>query len=263
MRNREKVLLYLIDISNNLSVNMIHEIMYIISKELSIKHFYYFYSKNNIPHSSRLQHDIEYYISINQITSNLIMNQQKAFILPKKFEIKIKEILSKFQDQNTRLSYIHTLMPLSINNNLLQKYIGFIGYEQKDIDYFLSILLQNKCKFLIDVRYNPISMNTDYSKDQLVRYLKDVNIEYIHIKELGIPSELRNKLKTSQNIHDDKKQLFEYYEQNIFLPNCSLIENIIDKENIIFMCFEQNITECHRQIIEKYIKQKKVHTIRF
>ena len=66
-----------------------------------------------------------------------------------------------------------------------------IGYEGRDIDEFVSLLKDNRITRLIDVREIPFSRKKGFSKSRLNERLQNENIDYVHIKALGSPSEIR------------------------------------------------------------------------
>src|SRR5208283_920819 len=70
-----------------------------------------------------------------------------------------------------------------------------IGYEGRDIDGFISRLKEFGITRLIDVREIPLSRKRGFSKSALKQKLDDENIEYVHYKALGSPSDIRHKLK--------------------------------------------------------------------
>ena len=72
-----------------------------------------------------------------------------------------------------------------------EKGIITIGYEGKSVDKFLFELVQNKVNVLIDVRKNAYSMKYGFSKSQISRNVNKLNIEYLHIPNLGIESSKR------------------------------------------------------------------------
>ncbi|WP_375660704.1 DUF488 family protein [Bartonella sp. CL71SXKL] len=73
---------------------------------------------------------------------------------------------------------------------------------------------------MCDVRKNSISRNRGFSKRQLEKAISNINIEYMHMPELGIASEKRRNLKTQK----DYDRLFEDY-QNTTLKNNSCAIN--------------------------------------
>src|SRR5690349_23142531 len=69
-------------------------------------------------------------------------------------------------------------------------------------------------KVLVDVRKNPISMKYGFSKTKLAEYTRIAGITYIHIADLGIPSDLRQDLHNQESY----QRLFDVYFTQI-LPN--------------------------------------------
>jgi uncharacterized protein (DUF488 family) len=113
-----------------------------------------------------------------------------------------------------------------------------IGYEGIGIKRFLEILKESRVKTLVDSRHNPFSRNPDFRQAKLASFLQEQGIRYEHLKELGIPGEVRKggddpivwylaNVKPRIN-----KAILESYEQ----PAC-------------FMCMEKDINTCHRKII--------------
>ncbi len=121
-----------------------------------------------------------------------------------------------------------------------------IGYEGKSLEDYLSCLIENNIKTLCDVRKNPISRKHGFSKRQLEKAVSNIDIEYMHLPELGIASEKRRNLKTQK----DYDRLFEDY-QNTTLKNNScainkLYQMFLNKKRVAITCFEANVCMCHR-----------------
>lgn len=128
-----------------------------------------------------------------------------------------------------------------------------IGYEGRDIDEFVSLLKDNRITRLIDVREIPFSRKKGFSKSRLSERLQNENIEYVHIKALGSPSEIRNKLKTDWDYSSFFKAFRTYLDKNR-----EAIENayqyLSDGINCI-MCFESHPYQCHRSTVAQKIKE--------
>src|SRR5574344_1017887 len=99
-----------------------------------------------------------------------------------------------------------------------------VGYEGRDVDLFLNILIKNDIDVLIDVRKNPFSMKFDFTKNSLKNYLENLEIRYLHIPKLGIEGEKRKDLLTLK----DYKKLFEDYEKTTIKDNPELLDNIVE-----------------------------------
>lgn len=122
-----------------------------------------------------------------------------------------------------------------------------IGYEGISLEEYLTRLVRNDVKILIDVRRNPLSMKFGFSKTLLQRYCNALDIEYLHFPEVGIESDKRQEL----NNQSDYDRLFENYKE-CNIPNTLETQNkILDllksKKRIALTCFEADICQCHRK----------------
>jgi uncharacterized protein (DUF488 family) len=118
------------------------------------------------------------------------------------------EILNRvFPDQEDQKS-IYKATPFAKGGALFT-----IGYEGDSIDGYLDRLIRNNVKLLCDVRRNPLSRKTGFSKNQLESYCNKVGIEYLHLPSLGIPSHRRRELNTLA----DYEALFVEYRNKIYL----------------------------------------------
>lgn len=124
-----------------------------------------------------------------------------------------------------------------------------IGYEGLSPDEYIQRLLKNNVHLLCDVRKNAYSQKFGFSKNELKNALDKVGIEYLHIPDLGIRSEMRETLETYQ----DYKTLFDFYEREILpsqIENLNLLLNLMHQhKRIAITCFEAKYHECHRSKI--------------
>lgn len=130
-----------------------------------------------------------------------------------------------------------------------------IGYEGKSIDAYLNQLIAYHIKVLVDVRKNPFSMKYGFSKAKFQRYTERAGLQYYHLPELGIPSNLRRDLNSPRAYRD----LFEYYSTEI-LPNqrecLKEVEILLDEHTrIALTCFERDHHCCHRNQVTEYLKK--------
>lgn len=128
-----------------------------------------------------------------------------------------------------------------------------IGYEGREIGGFIDQLKAFNISRLIDVRERPLSRKRGFSKTALKNRLEDANIEYTHIKALGSPTAIRNKLKSDR----DYEYFFKAYEKHLS-QQMDVLEEIYKfacNEKICFMCFERLAQQCHRSSVAKKIKE--------
>jgi uncharacterized protein (DUF488 family) len=128
-----------------------------------------------------------------------------------------------------------------------------IGYEHKSIDKYLRQLIEHNVKLLIDVRAHSFSMKREFIGNKLSSACKLVNIDYIHIPELGKPNQYRREIT-------DKKKLFEMYQTVLLHQHNDQIQkvtNLMDKNHrIALTCFEAEEKECHRSVLAELIAVK-------
>lgn len=128
-----------------------------------------------------------------------------------------------------------------------------IGYEGISLEGYLQKLVKNNVKLLVDVRKNPLSMKFGFSKSTLKRYCNSLDIEYIHIPEVGINSDKRRELETQA----DYDRLFTDYRKTTLTETSSHQQQIFDllkKYNrIALTCFEAEPCQCHRSHLAEAI----------
>jgi uncharacterized protein (DUF488 family) len=128
-----------------------------------------------------------------------------------------------------------------------------IGYEGRNIGEFVSRLKNYNVTRLIDVREIPLSRKRGFSKTTLKERLQTEGIEYIHLRSLGSPSEIRNKLKTDWDYDYFFKAYGNYLSQNQDVI-AETYNYITDGVNCL-MCFERHANECHRSAVALKIKE--------
>ena len=142
----------------------------------------------------------------------------------------------------------------NVKNFSHEKTLFTLGYEGLTIDSYINKLILNNIALVIDVRKNPLSMKYGFSKTKMKSYLEKAGIEYIHIPQLGIISELRKNLKTKI----DYTELFDIYKKEILPQNIEFIKTVIELLNkynrVALTCFESDHNSCHRHKITEWLE---------
>lgn len=130
-----------------------------------------------------------------------------------------------------------------------------IGYEGKTFENYLNRLIKNNVQVLCDVRKNPLSRKYGFSKRTLSETLEKLDIEYIHVPELGIVSDKRQQL----NSQADYDRLFKEYEATTLKKNGEAVNQLMGiigrKQRIAITCFEAEHCMCHRGRVAKAISK--------
>ena len=120
-----------------------------------------------------------------------------------------------------------------------------VGYEGITVDGLLDLLLRNGMRRLIDVRCNPIARRYGFHKETLRRLCADVDIEYLHMGALGVPSAWRADLSDEASY----ARLFERYDHEILPAQEVAVDKagaLISEMPSALMCMEANHHCCHR-----------------
>lgn len=131
-----------------------------------------------------------------------------------------------------------------------------IGYEGKSFENYLNRLIKNNVHLLCDVRKNAFSRKYGFSKKILSKTLERIGIKYIHMPDLGIPSEKRRSL----NSQADYDCIFHDYEVSTLKENKAALEELYKLfqkyRRLAITCFEANPNMCHRSRVAKAISQR-------
>jgi uncharacterized protein (DUF488 family) len=120
-----------------------------------------------------------------------------------------------------------------------------VGYEGITVDGLLDLLLRKGMRRLIDVRCNPIARRYGFHKETLRRLCADVDIDYLHMAALGVPSAWRTDLSDEASY----ARLFERYDNEILPAQAMAVdkaEALISEMPSALMCMEANHHSCHR-----------------
>jgi uncharacterized protein (DUF488 family) len=129
-----------------------------------------------------------------------------------------------------------------------------IGYEGKDIDEFVEELLENGIERLIDVRDRPLSRKNGFSKNSLMKILKEEGIEYKLFSELGAPKEARDELKSKLLSFDEFAEIYRNYLKER-MDELRALELYVSSKKSALMCFEADWRCCHRSIIAEFLEK--------
>lgn len=120
-----------------------------------------------------------------------------------------------------------------------------VGYEKWSVDRLLNELMRQGIGRIIDVRYNPVARRYGFHKSTLSRVGAKVGVEYVHVPELGIPSDLRRDL----NWRDDYQRLFAHYTNKLLRKHADAVNRVaglVQEKASALLCMEADSTLCHR-----------------
>ena len=185
--------------------------------------------------------------------------------LPTDVKQDVDRILERFRHKSVdqTIGYVYQRYPwFTINSKLerrMERPLGTpsvhtAGYEGLQVDGFLNMLLRHGISCLIDIRDNPVARRYGFHKSSLSRLAGNLGIEYVHVPELGIPSEYRRDLRTT----DDYESLFSRYETEI-LGNAGLfvekVATLMQSKPSVLVCMEADPSRCHRLRLAHHVSR--------
>lgn len=145
--------------------------------------------------------------------------------------------------------------------------IGVYGKTETD---FFTVLNNQNIDLFCDIRQRRGVRGKKYSfvnSLRLQRKLEELNIKYLHIKDLAPTTEIRvaqkeEDIKTN-TLKKDRTQLgekfiLEYSKQIIEIFDFKNLFTYFQKnnfKNIVFFCVEEKVTACHRNLVAIQIRK--------
>src|SRR5829696_4003519 len=113
------------------------------------------------------------------------------------------------------------------------------------VKHLLESLHSAGVRCVLDIRYNPVSMyRPELSKSNFQKLLEKEGFEYYHLREWGVPREVRAKAIESGT----RDTIWEWYDNSVVAPFFQRnLHRFMNMEHpVAMMCMECDPTECHR-----------------
>jgi uncharacterized protein (DUF488 family) len=143
--------------------------------------------------------------------------------------------------------------------------IATIGYEGATVQTFLAALAAAKVELLVDVRAVASSRRPGFSKTRLSENVREIGIDYLHLRALGTPAEGRAAARAGR--HDEMRAVFT--EQLATPPAQTELEALADLvragRRVCLLCFEADPAHCHRTLVAQALRElvpAEVHDLR-
>lgn len=130
-----------------------------------------------------------------------------------------------------------------------------IGYQGRDGDEIVELLLEAGIEHLADIRAKPLSRNPDFRAGPLRRRCEAAGIEYGSWQSLGTPDPIRARVKATRDcatFHRDVR------ENAIESMGAALDEMaaLARSKRVALLCLERAHDECHRADIAELVADR-------
>jgi len=123
-----------------------------------------------------------------------------------------------------------------------------MGYEGRPTKDLFDALKGAGVQCVVDIRYNPVSMyRPELSKANLQRLLEKAGIAYYHLREWGVPRDVRARAMATGS----RETIWEWYDDSVIGPHFkrNLHRFLNFGYPVAMMCMECDPRECHRHRI--------------
>jgi len=136
----------------------------------------------------------------------------------------------------------------------MAKTLYTIGYEGRTLDELIGLLRHHTVDCVIDVREIALSRKPGFSKSGLSARLRDEAIDYVHIRQLGSPKLVRERLKRD----GDYSTFFLAFQQHLAdsLEAIELAYGHVLRRHCCLLCFEKMASYCHRSCVAATLRQR-------
>jgi len=102
---------------------------------------------------------------------------------------------------------------------------------------------------VVDVRDLPLSRKRGFSKTALADSLRDVGLEYLHVRPLGCPKSIRDQYRMSRDWGAYTAAFMKHLKQQS--AAVSELANLCESRTVALLCYEADAGACHRTYVAR------------
>jgi uncharacterized protein (DUF488 family) len=130
-----------------------------------------------------------------------------------------------------------------------------IGYEGKTQAEMLAELEAARVELVIDVRAIAASRRPGFSKTALANGLKELGIDYLHLRPLGTPAAGREAARAGRIA-----EMRAIYAEQLETPEAALaLEQALEEASrrpAALLCYEREAPDCHRSMLAQRMVER-------
>lgn len=126
-----------------------------------------------------------------------------------------------------------------------------IGYERFGPETWLRLLESKGVEVVVDVRDLPLSRRPGFSKTALAQRLAHAGVDYVHVRQLGNPKPLRDRLKRGMDF-DTFAGTFRSLLGQQTDALCRVFD-LMAAKNVCLLCYEEDPAACHRSLVAEHL----------
>lgn len=125
-----------------------------------------------------------------------------------------------------------------------------IGYERRERDELVDLLVDAGVEVLVDVRATPRSRKPGLSKRRLAQALEQAGIDYVHEPWLGVPREHREAFRAGdpETVAAYRRRLTSDGSEAV-----ARVAGLAAERDVALLCYERDEERCHRRLVAEAV----------
>ncbi len=138
-----------------------------------------------------------------------------------------------------------------------------IGYAGHTPESFVTALRGAGVATLVDIRRRAASRKRGFAKSALAESLAAAGIGYVHLRELGVPEELRAELRAgTRELAGYLTELGRYLEESEEgRRGLAQLRELMVARRCCVMCVEADAAECHRSVVGRATRERGMEVV--
>ena len=130
-----------------------------------------------------------------------------------------------------------------------------IGFTKKTAEIFFETLKNSEANKIVDVRLNNVSQLAGFAKkNDLIYFLKIINMDYIHIPDMAPTKTILDDYKKNKGAWGVYEEKFMKLMESRCIEKMDNIRNILNQSCLL--CSEHEPLHCHRRLVVEYLQRK-------
>lgn len=197
-----------------------------------------------------------------------VHDEVKKLVSEGKLSLGHAVVISKIKDQTKQVKFAKLILEHGLNVKqseealieFLNDTIYTIGYEDRSFEEFVECLKKHEIKVVMDIRHEVEFVKQEFSAELLKRQLPIYGIKYVQVKELGVPSIIREPYLAGKLSFECLKQWYLWRIESFRQQLENELRNAKKIGYIALLCVEKHPTPkgtqkhyCHRHILAEYL----------
>ena len=133
--------------------------------------------------------------------------------------------------------------------------LATIGYEDATVQRFQDTLREAGVEVLVDVRAVASSRRPGFAKTRLAENVREIGIDYLHLRGLGTPAEGRAAARAGR--HEEMHRIFRRHMETAEAQAelHALADLVRTGRRVCLLCLEADPAHCHRTLVAEALNE--------